>query len=72
MECGEIIEDVLALIFKQVVLRTAESYLPFPAIETHISISILAKLKTGKNQSTYLFLMSTECQTVNRFVNTWM
>lgn len=51
MECGKII-DILELILKQVVLRTAVSYFHFPAIETHISISILAKLKIGKKQST--------------------
>lgn len=45
-------EDVLALILKQVVLRTAESHLPFPAVKTGISISVFIKLKTGKNQST--------------------
>lgn len=66
MECGEII-DVLELILKQVVLRTGVSYFHFPAIETHISISILAKPKIGKNQSTYMFL-GTEYQTVNHFV----
>lgn len=54
VECGEVI-DVLELILKQVVLRRAVSYFRFFAIETYISISILAKLKIGKNRSTYIF-----------------
>lgn len=51
--------DVLELILMQVVLRTAVSCFHFPAIEEHTSISKLAKLKIGKNQSTSLFLMNT-------------
>ena len=65
-------EDVLALILKRVVLKAAESHPPFPLVKTCTSISVLTKLKIGKNQSTYLFLMSTEYQTVNHFVNTRM
>jgi len=51
-------EDVLVLILKRVVLRTAESHLPFPAVKTCTSISVLTKLKIGK-KSKYFFLMST-------------
>lgn len=72
MEYGELMEDILALILKRVVLRTAESHLPVLAVKTCTSISVLAKVKIGKNQSTNLYLMSTEYQTVNNFVNTRM
>lgn len=50
MEYGELMADILALILKRVVLRTAESHLPVLAVKTCTSISVLAKVKIGKNQ----------------------